>query len=254
MKTLIACTSIVASALTFQSCSTFTDANSSQTQHISTTSAPVEYSNLLEKYVTPTGVRYLDWSKNTADLDALKRVTDYYALSAPPADKQESLAWHLNAYNAWILHNILEQWPNQGPLDVSLLFFHKKSITISGKRISLQHLENDIIREEFTEPRIHFALNCASRSCPPLLGTPFTAKTLDKTLQQLTKDFINHNPLALVESEDSVKLSKIFEWYKDDFGGDDQLINYINQYRDQKVSTDKKVKFLSYDWNLNKAL
>jgi len=225
MKTLIACTSIVASALTFQSCSTFTDANSSQTQHISTTSAPVEYSNLLEKYVTPTGVRYLDWSKNTADLDALKRVTDYYALSAPPADKQESLAWHLNAYNAWILHNILEQWPNQGPLDVSLLFFHKKSITISGKRISLQHLE-----------------------------TPFTAKTLDKTLQQLTKDFINHNPLALVESEDSVKLSKIFEWYKDDFGGDDQLINYINQYRDQKISTDKKVKFLSYDWNLNKTL
>jgi len=253
MKTLIFCISITAVTLIFQACSTAAT-NYFEPQQVSEKSAPEEYNYLLEKYVTPSGVHYLEWSNHTEDLNKLKSVTDYYAQNSPPRDKQESLAWHLNAYNAWILQNILQDWPNEGPLDVSVLFFHKKSITISGKYTSFQHLENDIIRKEFNEPRIHFALNCASRSCPPLHAKPFKAATLDKTLQQLTDDFINKNSLALEESNDLVELSKIFEWYEEDFGGKDQLLSYINQYRDQKIATDKKVKFLSYDWSLNKAL
>ena len=212
---------------------------------------PQEYSLLLKKYVNPEGVNYDEWAQSPTDLTQLKKVSEYYANHHPPTHQKSALAWHLNAYNALILQRILDKWPNRGPLDVSLLFFHKKKITISGKRMSLLHLENKIIREKFDDPRIHFALNCASRSCPPLHNKPFEADNLEQTLQNLTLDFLNNNSLALKESDDEIRLSKIFEWYEEDFGGKDNLITYINQYREEKLPLNKKVKFLPYNWQIN---
>ena len=247
-KSLLILISLLTVAIS--SCSQFT----SKSQHpitLADQSAPEDYSPLLAKYVTPKGVKYHDWAKSSVDLARLNSVTKYYAKNHPPADEKAALAWYLNAYNSLIIKQILAAWPNNGPLDSSLLFFHKKRITVSGKRMSFLHLENKIIREQFTEPRIHFALNCASRSCPPLYNKPFRGKTLDQTLQNLTVNFLNENSYALVESNDEIQLSKIFEWFKEDFGGKENLIPYINQYRKENLPLNKKVSFLSYDWQLN---
>ncbi len=215
--------------------------------------APSAYDTLLQKYVTAAGVDYAAWHKNQDDLAALKKVVDFYATTRPPGKRNESLAWHLNAYNAWILHNILEKYPTDGPLDSETFFFHGKRIKVSGKKTSFDHLEQKLIRPTFKEPRIHFALNCAAESCPPLYNKAFTGKTLDAELQRLTETFINEHNQGVVVSNDSVRVSKIFEWYKDDFGGKNGIIPYINRYRNEPVPTDADLEFMDYSWQLNQA-
>lgn len=213
---------------------------------------PPAYAELLQKYVTPTGVRYAAWHANLADLKKLNEVTDFYATTTPPEkSKPEALAWYLNAYNAWILHNILAKYPTKGPLDGETLFFHGNRITISGKKTSFDHLEQKVIRPTFQEPRIHFALNCASTSCPPLNAKPFDATSLDGDLDRLTRAFINNNPQGVVPAGNEVKLSKIFEWYADDFGGKNALVAFINRYREKPLPEKIKTEFLDYSWNLN---
>lgn len=216
-----------------------------------TEAAPPAYAELLARYADPDGVRYAAWHSNQADMEKLRTVVDFYASTLPPTDRDTSLAWHLNAYNAWILHNILKKYPTQGPLDGETLFFHGNRIIVSGKETSFDHLEQKIIRPTFDEPRIHFAINCASESCPPLNTKPFTAATLDADLDRLTRSFINENPQGVVVGHDTVKLSKIFEWYGEDFGGKDRLITFINRYRGQSIPAEAEVEFLDYSWNLN---
>lgn len=218
-----------------------------------TESAPLPYAELLARYATPNGVRYADWHSNQTDMENLRTVVDFYASTLPPTDRDTSLAWHLNAYNAWILHNILKKYPTKGPLDGETLFFHGNRITISGKKTSFDQLEQKVIRPTFKEPRIHFAVNCASESCPPLNTTPFTATTLDADLERLTRTFINDNPQGVVPAGNKVKLSKIFDWYAEDFGGKDQLITYINRYRNEPISASAKVEFFDYSWKLNEV-
>jgi hypothetical protein len=148
---------------------------------------------------------------------------------------------------------IRKKYPTKGPLDGETLFFHGNRIVISGRKTSFDNLEKKVIRPTFKEPRIHFAVNCASESCPPLDIKPFTAATLDVDLDRLTRRFINENPQGVVPSGNKVKLSKIFEWYADDFGGKDQLISYINRYRNAPIPADSKIEFLDYSWKLNTA-
>lgn len=218
-----------------------------------TDAAPPAYGELLAKYATPSGVRYAAWHGNSQDMAKLKDVVDFYVNSRPPKDRKASLAWHLNAYNAWILHNILKKFPTSGPLDGETLFFHGNRITISGKKTSFNDLEQNVIRPTFKEPRIHFALNCASESCPPLQATPFMAESLDADLEKLTRAFINKNPKGVVPSGNQTMLSKIFDWYAEDFGGKDRLVEFINRYRDQPLPASTKIEFLDYSWKLNAA-
>ncbi len=238
-------------ALILHSCSHHTSQKESTTLSIARTSAPQSYASLLSKYVTPQGVRYQNWAQTPSDLEKLEQVTQFYANHQPPSEEKEALAWHLNAYNSWVLQRILADWPNQGPLNSNLLFFHKKAISISGQKLSLLHFENKVIRKKFSEPRIHFALNCASRSCPPLHHQPFRAQDLDQTLQQLTTEFLNQNSYALEETQNKIKLSQIFDWYAPDFGGRENLIPFINQYREQPLPKHKKIQFLPYNWKIN---
>lgn len=216
-----------------------------------TAAAPPAYAELLARHSTPDGVRYSAWHANAADLESLKSVVAFYANTLPPLDRDTSLAWHLNAYNAWILHNILEKYPTKGPLDGETLFFHGNRITISGRKTSFDHLEQKVIRPTFNEPRIHFALNCASESCPPLHTKPFTAATLEVDLDELTRAFVTTNPQGVIVEPDAVALSKVFEWYADDFGGKDQLITFINHYRQPPLPANANTKFLDYRWTLN---
>ncbi len=220
-----------------------------------TSAFPPEYSDLLKTYVTPEGVRYAAWHANKADVGRLKKVTEFFASSAPPADRKAALAWHLNAYNAWILNNILARYPIAGPMDGGEGFFDRPDIVISGKKTSFNELEQKGIRPTFQDARVHFALNCASRSCPPLLGKPFDPATLDEDLDILVRSFINTNPMGVVLEPGGrrVRLSKIFDWYADDFGGKGGRVAFVNRYREKPIPNDAEVEFMDYNWGLNET-
>ncbi|MEM8955410.1 MAG: DUF547 domain-containing protein [Verrucomicrobiota bacterium] len=216
-----------------------------------------QYNQLLQKYVSPTGVNYQAWHTNRDDRAALLSITAAIAsadLTARSPD--EILAFYLNAYNANILAEILADYPTKGPGNGSALgrakFFRWNKITVAGKKLSFSDLENKIIRKRFNEPRIHFALNCASTSCPPLHSLPFQADTLNQTLTLLTKKYLNHNPHGLQLSNNTLCLSEIFDWYRDDFDNGN-LVAYLNQYRTEKIPADTPVKFMPYDWSLNQS-
>ncbi len=216
------------------------------------------YSDLLKKYASSAGVRYAAWKNNAADVSRLREVVNAVAaqnLSGKSRDDQ--LAFYLNAYNAWILQKIIEAYPVKGPGNGNALkrayFFKSKSIEVAGQQMSFSGLENDIIRPRFKEPRIHFALNCASASCPPLQDRAFRATALDRDLTLLTRNFVNGNPRGVQFESGSkkVRVSKIFDWYGDDFEAAGGLIPYINRFRATPIPASAKVSFMDYDWSLN---
>jgi hypothetical protein len=215
-----------------------------------TSACPAEYAELLKTYVTPEGVRYAAWHANKADVERLKKVTEFFASTAPPAERNAAFAWHLNAYNAWILNAILAKYPTKGPMEGGSSFFQADRIVISGRKTSFNDLEQKVIRPTFHDPRVHFALNCASRSCPPLQGKPFDPGTLDEDLNRLARAFINNNPVVS-KNDQVVRLSKIFDWYADDFGGKGNQAAFINRFREQPLPAGAKFEFMDYDWNLN---
>jgi len=216
------------------------------------------YDALLKKYATPKGVRYANWHKNATDKKAIGDITKAIGnASLSGKSKDEKLAFYLNAYNAWILKEILDDYPTDGPGGGGFLgrrsFFGSDSLKVAGKKTSFTDLENDVIRKIFKEPRIHFALNCASASCPPLKVGAFRAESLDETLDQLTRAFVNNNPAGVKSASGGKKVlvSKIFDWYGSDFEEAGGVLAYINQYRDKPFKKGAKVSFQKYSWKLN---
>jgi len=211
-----------------------------------------DYARLLKKYVTPGGVKYAEWKANAEDVKAIQAVADGVA-AAPgsTAKSKEQLAFHINAYNAWILREALAKYPTKSVKDTLFTFFTGNRITVAGAKMSFNRLEKDIIRPRFEEPRIHFALNCASRSCPPLRNEPYDAAKLDAQLDEETRGYVN-SPNGVKPTGDGAALSKIFDWYKEDFGGEAGVLTFLKKYRSGK-SDFKKISYQDYDWGLNET-
>jgi hypothetical protein len=128
--------------------------------------------------------------------------------------------------------------------------WHYKFFKIAGVDMSLDEVEHGILRKEFDEPRIHFAINCASISCPPLLNEAFVADKLEAQLTKVTVAFIN-DPVRNKLGTQSVQLSSIFSWFTGDFTKEGTLIEFLNKYSKVKIAPNAKVSFLDYNWNLN---
>jgi hypothetical protein len=215
------------------------------------------YTALLQKYVTPNGVKYQAWHTHPEDRAALQSVSGAIAAAdLSSLSPNEQLAFYLNAYNANILDQILTDYPTKGPGGGSALgrakFFKWNKIIVAGQKLSFSSLENDLIRKIYREPRIHFALNCASASCPPLFNQAFEAASLDNTLTTLTENYINRNPEGLRLDGATANLSQIFDWYQDDFANGN-LIPYLNQYRTTQIPDNTTIEFMPYDWSLNET-
>jgi Protein of unknown function, DUF547 len=213
------------------------------------------YNRLLGKYVTSGGVKYAEWKANAGDVQAIQSVVDGIAKENLSAmGKQQQLAFYINAYNAWILHEALGKYPTSSVKDAFFTFFTGKRITVAGQQTSFNSLEKDTIRSKFSEPRVHFALNCASRSCPPLNRSAFSADKLDGQLEALAKGYVNsERGVKYNAAAKSAELSKIFDWYKDDFKADGGAIAFINKRRATPIPADAKISFQDYDWGLNEA-
>lgn len=216
-----------------------------------------EYGRLLGQYVTPTGrVKYKAWKGSAADMVALQKITEQIG-SGRPADSSRAgrLAFHLNAYNAWMLRLVLDAYPIKSVQEIAPNFgvFTGSRIVLGGRNVSLNYLEKELLIPGFKDPRIHFAINCASSSCPPLLNAPFSAAKLDEQLDGQTRAFANRGSDGVQVSGKNARLSKIFEWYGADFKAAGGVISFLNKYRTEPIPADAKLSYFDYGWSLNEA-
>lgn len=202
---------------------------------------------LLARYVSPDGrVDYKNLKANRAALDA---VAAQFSAQQPSEkwSREEQMAFWINAYNLFTLQLIIDHYPLKSIMDLDGgKTWDIKRIRIGGTSYSLNQIENDILRARFKDPRIHFAINCAAKSCPPLSNQAFRPATLQQQLDTRTRLFVRSKSNVL--SPDAVRVSKIFEWYAADFGA---LIPFLNRYARVKIKPAASVEYLPYDWSLN---
>jgi len=166
-------------------------------------------------------------------------------------DSKNYQAFWINAYNLHVIKGIVKNYPVKSPLDIDG-FFDKTKRNIGGMQITLNDIENKLLRANFpNEARFHFVLVCAGLGCPPIINQAYLPGTLESQLQTQTELALN-DPNFIRVKEDKVLLSQIFEWYTSDFTqGDTSLIDFVNRYRKEKLSPDLETGYYPYDWNLN---
>ncbi len=208
------------------------------------------FSDLLRQYVDREGrVDYQGLKSKSRQLD------EYLAIlrNNPPEaswNRNRQLAYWINAYNAFTIRLILDHYPVGSITDIDKgKPWDTQWIRLGGNTYSLNEIEHEIIRPQFNDPRIHFAVNCAARSCPPLANEAFTEKNLDSLLEQRTSEFIN-NPSFNILKPAEASVSKIFEWYAGDFG---DLVIFLNKYAKTKLNAGARISFKEYDWKLNEG-
>lgn len=207
------------------------------------------WNNLLQKHVSKNGmVDYKGFKSDRAKLDNYLKML---SSQEPTKDwsNNELLAYYINLYNAYTVDLILRNYPVKSIKDISSPWT-KEFIKVGDTEISLGGIENSILRK-MNEPRIHFAINCASISCPKLLNEAYTAAEIEEQLERVTREFINSDKNEI--SENSAKLSSIFDWYKKDFKEDGSVIDYINKYSETRIKPGASISYKEYDWNLNEA-
>lgn len=217
------------------------------------------YATLLSRHVADGRVDYRGFQQDEAMLD------DYLDLLAAvdPDDLSgdAQFAFYVNAYNAWTIKLILSRYPDIRSIkDLGGIFsspWKQKIARIDGELLTLDQIEHDILRQHFKDPRVHFAVNCASKGCPPLQDQPFTADRLDQQLDRAARNFINDPRFNRLDG-DTLRVSKIFDWFAEDF--DKDVIGYFLRYADDalkralQANRDRiRVDYLDYDWSLNGA-
>ena len=207
-----------------------------------------DWNDLLEQYVDQEGnVNYKGFKSAEATLD---RYLDYMANNAPAnsASKEEKLVYYINLYNAATVKLVLDHYPVQSIKDIKSPW-DKKWISVANEKISLGAIEHKILRK-LDEPRIHFAINCASYSCPKLSKQAYTLNTLEEQLDTAARDFINDSKRNRIQAG-KAEVSEIFKWFKSDFTKRLSLKSYINQYAKEPIGPDTKLQYIKYDWSLN---
>jgi hypothetical protein len=215
------------------------------------------YAGLLKKYVKNGVVNYQGLKSEEAKLDQYLEVLENTDTGVLP--RNEQFAFYINAYNAWTIKLILSGYPGLKSIkDLGSLFrspWKKKICRIDGDIITLDDVEHNILRPRFKDPRIHFAVNCASKGCPPLRSEPYRGSILNQQLDDSAKTFINNPAFNRLEGR-ILYVSKIFDWFADDFNKD--IIGFFLKYGGESLRRQLEakraqinVKYLDYDWSLN---
>lgn len=228
------------------------------------------YLELVNKYLTGDGkVDYQAWKDSTQDMAALDEQVGLLARISPLSHPEQFdgasaiRAYWINTYNTLVLQAVLEYWPLESVRDVKISlsskvvpgkgFFYDRKVVVGGKETNLYRLEKEVLKSQ-KDPRLHFALNCASSSCPVLRPWEWT----DEQLDQAARDFVN-KPSNVSVSDETVYLSRIFKWYRKDFPKD--TYGYLRQFADAGLSDLLQAaseeayprKYVDYDWDLNDA-
>jgi hypothetical protein len=217
---------------------------------------------LLAKYVDGDGVRYAEWHGSAPDRERLDEYLDVLAAAEPSRlTRYQRLAFWINAYNALTLDLVLDHYPVKSIKDIDSPW-KRKLVTVEGRELSLDEIENEIIRPGWKEPLVHFALHCAAVSCPPLRVGAYDAASqeggeLHAQLEQQAKAFLADSTTNFVDAKGKLHLSKIFDWYRKDFEGRTaSLVDWLRPYLpalEGRAAKDVKIDFADYDWALNEA-
>lgn len=227
------------------------------------------YSSLLKEYVSNGSVRY----KELRNDKRLEECIAQFSQINPEtiSTQQAKLAFWLNVYNAYTLKIVCDNYPIEsindlhwGGLFIGTILgktiWDKDLITINGAHLSLNTIEHEIIRPTFKEPRIHFALVCAARGCPPLRNEAYTADSLEAQLEVQTRLFLNDaSKNSFDTTTHQATISKIFSWYSEDFGdADEKVLEYIAKYLPTEIAENIRknieewdIDYGDYDWRLN---
>jgi Protein of unknown function, DUF547 len=203
-----------------------------------------------KKYVKNGAVAYKSIGQNITEIELLyKMVAETNLVSANDAAKK---SFYINAYNVIVIYWVVKHYPLKSPLDDSG-FFDKIKHKVAGEELTLNGLEIKKLLLPYKDGRFHFALACAAKSCPPLASFAYTPEKLDQQLNERASYALNNADWIKVDKTKSkVELSKIFEWYKGDFTqGGKTALDWINQFRKEKIPLSYKVSFYEYNWSLN---
>jgi len=224
------------------------------------------WTGFLQRYVIEQadGINRVDYGNVTdADKQQLKEyILNLSRLEISSYSRAEQLNYWINLYNALTIDVILEHYPVSSirKIDLSPGLFKdgpwaKKLLRIQGEEVSLNDIEHRILRPIWKDPRLHYALNCASIGCPNLQKQAYTTGNIDTLFRKAAEDFINH-PRGVNFSNEKLVLSSIYNWFRNDFGrNDEEILDHIRQYasdelRQQLNKVNPDIRY-RYDWSLN---
>jgi len=220
---------------------------------------PAPYARLLGDCLRGKRVDYVCVKSHGQDLDAY--LDSLARTSARELSPAESLAYFINAYNAWTLKLVANHYPVASIKDIGPFWstpWKIDFVRLDGKTVSLDYLEHDVLRPRFKDPRVHFAINCASASCPPLRPSPYEAGRISAELDEAARAFINDPASNRLDGE-TLYLSRIFHWFSEDFGGEKGVLAFVARYAEGDLRTAlldgraPRIEYLEYDWSLNAA-
>ena len=209
------------------------------------------FDTLLSKYVDGQGrVAYAKLHASKEDRATLDQYVDQIgAASLEGASSKAAKAYYINAYNALVIDAVVDRWPVQSVMKVDG-FFKEIKHKVAGRAMTLDALENTVIRPTYKDARVHFVLVCAAKSCPRLQKKALTEKNVDKVMGAATKEFVNK--ATSVEGA-KVTTSQLFNWFKDDFVRDEGSVRaYLAKYSTKALPKEGEITFSEYDWAINK--
>jgi hypothetical protein len=209
------------------------------------------YARVLSTHVANGRVDYAALAKDRADLDAYVRAL---GKASVPSERDAQIAFYSDAYNALVLHSVLETGQPRSVLDVKG-FFNQRPHTVAGRTLTLDQLEKETLHPLAQDPRTHFVVVCAAVGCPILESTPFVGSNIETRLERATRRYLASAYGARVEGG-VLFLSKIFDWYAGDFGGKDGVRTFVlgrlPTVTKEKITKPDALSFIDYNWTLNR--
>ena len=211
------------------------------------------WNTLVKNHVSNSGK--VDYQGVQKDQATLSKYLGQLAAKGPTGSNNDQLAYWINAYNAYTVKLVIDHMPVTSIKDIAAKVgadtpWDYKFANIGGTKYTLNHIEHSIIRAKYNEPRIHFAVNCASESCPKLRNEAYVGQKLDAQLTEQAKAFLSDKTKNNLSSS-PIQISELFSWFKDDFTKGGTLISFLNKYSNQKIAASESTSFLTYSWKLN---